>query len=117
MIAMKFPLVLVTAVAALGLLAACSASDSEVDGPAATGGTEIVVKNTKYTPRVIEVPAGTTVTWSFQDGDTPHDVKGDGFQSEVLRSGTFAHTFDRPGTYDYRCTLHSQQTGRVIVTD
>ena len=30
--------------------------------------------------------------------------------------GTFAHTFDRPGTYPYRCTVHDGMTGRVVVT-
>jgi plastocyanin len=77
---------------------------------------EVVVKDMKFSPAVIEVPAGTTVTWTFQDSDTPHDVKGDGFQSAVMRAGTFTHTFSTPGTYDYQCTLHSQMTGRVIVT-
>ena len=39
-----------------------------------------------------------------------------GFQSEVMREGTFTHTFSTPGTYDYTCTLHGQMKGRVIVT-
>ena len=113
---MKKLLLLVIAAASLALFAACS-EDEDLSGVApTTGATEVVVEDMRYTPRVIEVPAGTTVTWTFADGDTPHDVKGDGFRSEVMRSGTFRHTFDTPGTYDYRCTLHSQMTGRVIVT-
>jgi plastocyanin len=93
-----------------------SGNELDANAPPKRGVTNVVVKDMKFTPRVIEVPAGTTVTWRFQDGDTPHDVKGDGFKSEIMRSGTFMHTFDTPGTYDYRCTLHSQMTGRVIVT-
>ena len=113
---MKTLFLLVLSVVALGLLAGCAGGGIAEETPAVKGVTEVVVKDMKFTPRVIEVPAGTTVTWRFQDGDTPHDVKGDGFESEVMRSGTFTHTFTTPGTYDYRCTLHRQMTGRVIVT-
>jgi plastocyanin len=113
---MKALMLCLLAVVGLGLFAACSEDEHLADATPSTGVTEVVVDNMKYTPRVIEVPAGTTVTWSFEDGDTPHDVKADGFQSEVMRSGTFTHTFASPGTYDYTCTLHSQMTGRVIVT-
>jgi len=65
----------------------------------------------------IQVPAGTTVTWAFEDGLVPHDVTGDGWRSgDPQRKGTFAHTFDRPGTYPYRCTVHDGMNGRVVVT-
>jgi plastocyanin len=115
-VSMKTLLLLLVAVVTLGLAAACSEGEDLSAATPVTGVTEVVVKNMKFTPSVIEVPAGTTVTWRFEDGDTPHDVKGDGFKSEMMRSGTFTHTFDEPGTHDYRCTLHSQMTGRVIVT-
>ena len=113
---MKTLIMLVLGVAALGLVAGCSGGEALDDAPAAKGVREVVVKDMKFAPRVIEVPAGTTVTWRFQDGDVPHDVQGDGFKSEVMRSGVFTHTFSTPGVYDYRCSLHPQMTGRVIVT-
>lgn len=96
---------------------AVACEGSTPDGPAVTGVREVTVDAMKYTPRVLKVPAGATVTWNFTDGDTPHDVKGDGFKSDVLRSGSFTHTFATPGDYTYRCTLHPQMTGRVIVTN
>jgi plastocyanin len=111
---MKYLFLALLAVAGLGLSIACG-TDLSAATPV-TDVTEVVVKDMKFSPAVIEVPAGTTVTWRFQDSDTPHDVKGDGFQSEVMREGTFTHTFSTPGTYDYRCTLHGQMKGRVIVT-
>ncbi len=113
---MKMLLLGLLAVVGLGLSVACSEGEDLSAVTPVTGVTEVTVNNMKYTPSVIEVPAGTTVTWSFEDGDTPHDVKGDGFKSEVMRQGTFTHTFATPGTYDYKCSLHSQMTGRVIVT-
>ena len=72
---MKRLLLLTVAMASLALLAACSEGEELSNVAPRTGVTEVVVKDMRYTPRVIEVPAGTTVMWTFADGDTPHDVK------------------------------------------
>jgi plastocyanin len=103
------------------LLAGCADNgdrhNQAASEPPAAGVTEVVVKDMRFSPAAIQVPAGTEVTWSFQDGQVPHNVHGDGWGSgEPQRSGTFRHTFDRPGTYDYTCTLHPRMTGRVVVT-
>lgn len=79
-----------------------------------------------FAPSVIQVAAGETVTWHFQDVDedgapVEHNIV---FQdgpaalgaSPIMDSGTFAFVFDEPGTYDYVCTLHAFMNGRVIVT-
>ena len=82
-----------------------------------TGVTRVAAKDNRFMPLAIQVPAGTTVTWAFEDGLVPHDVTGDGWRSgDPQRKGTFAHTFDRPGTYPYRCTVHDGMNGRVVVT-
>jgi plastocyanin len=101
------------------LLAGCASGQAgePPTGAAAKGVNEVVAKDVKFTPPIIEVPAGTAVTWKFQDRGVPHDVKGDGFNSGKPRSsGSFTHTFATPGSYDYVCTLHQQMTGRVVVT-
>jgi plastocyanin len=37
--------------------------------------------------------------------------------SPPLQSGdTFAHTFARPGTYSYVCSIHPYMRGMVVVT-
>ena len=78
--------------------------------------TEVSANDNKFFPPAIEVPAGTTITWKFEDGPIPHDVSGDGWSSgEPQRSGTFTHTFDQPGAHPYLCTLHSGMDGRVVV--
>jgi plastocyanin len=110
-----------TILLAAALLAGCGGSGGGQDDTAgqapAKGVTEVVAKQTKFAPAAIEVPAGTKVTWAFQDGSVPHDVKGDGWESgKPQTSGTYSHSFERAGTYDYRCTLHPQMTGRVVVT-
>jgi plastocyanin len=60
------------------------------------------------------VESGATVTWVW-DGRAPHDVTGQGFQSQEQSSGTFRHTFERPGTYPYECTIHPGMEGSVEV--
>jgi plastocyanin len=103
------------------LLAGC-AGGGDRPGDAATdppvdGVTQVIAKDNRFSPAAIQVAAGTEVTWAFQDGLVPHNVVGDGWGSkEPQRSGTFRHTFDRPGSYAYRCTLHEGMTGRVAVT-
>jgi plastocyanin len=31
-------------------------------------------------------------------------------------NGSYSLTFDRPGTYDYFCSIHPVMTGQVVVT-
>jgi len=112
---------LLTAALALGaalVLAGCGGDEGGgADAAPVTGVSQVTAKDNRFTPAAIQVPAGTTVTWAFKDGLVPHDVVADGFSSgEPRRKGTFAHTFDRPGTYAYRCTVHDGMTGRVVVT-
>jgi plastocyanin len=109
------------ALAATLVLAGCGGDQGGGNGGAGatpvTGVTQVAAKGNRFTPAAIQVPAGSTVTWAFKDGFVPHDVAGDGWASgEPRRSGTFSHTFDRPGTYPYRCTVHDGMTGRVVVT-
>jgi plastocyanin len=109
------------ALAAVPVLAGCGGDEGGGSGGAdavpVTGVTEVAARDNRFTPPAIQVPAGTTVTWRFEDRFVPHDVTADGFGSgEPERSGTFAHTFDQPGTYPYRCTLHAGMDGRVVVT-
>jgi plastocyanin len=115
-VSMRTALRLLLPLLAVAVLAACSpAGGDPADAtPVRTG--EVVAKDNRFDPVTVEVPAGTSVTWRFEDGGTPHDVTGDGWKSGDPQSeGTFRHTFDRPGTYDYRCTLHSGMNGRVVV--
>jgi plastocyanin len=119
----RLPLLLLVplGLAAALVLAGCGDEGGGGTGVAAatpvTGVTRVAAKDNKFTPPAIQVPAGATVTWAFEDGLVPHDVTGDGWRSgDPQRKGTFAHTFDRPGTYPYRCTVHDGMTGRVVVT-
>jgi plastocyanin len=118
---MPVPLLAAALLFAVALLAGCAGNgvrrNDAASEPPASGITEVVAKDVSFSPAAIQVPAGTEVSWSFQDGQVPHNVHGDGWGSgDPQRSGTFRHTFDRPGTYDYACTVHPRMTGRVVVT-
>jgi plastocyanin len=98
-------------------LAACQAGSaaSRADAPPVAGVTTVDAKDLEFRPPAIQVEPGTEVTWRFVDGSVPHNVKGDGFESEIQSRGTFRHRFDRAGEYRYTCTLHGGMDGRVVV--
>ncbi len=82
-----------------------------------TTGAKISIENFEFTPRVVSIAPGESVTWINNDGG-PHAVAfGDGSSgSGTLFPGKmFRRTFDRPGRYDYFCSIHSYMTGRVEV--
>ncbi len=70
-----------------------------------------------YAPTAIEVNSGTTVTWTNNDFviHTVTDNKKS-FDSEFIQAGsTWSHTFEKPGEFDYLCTLHPWMKGSVSV--
>jgi plastocyanin len=81
---------------------------------------DVIAENTLFVPRTVTVPAGGSVTWTNED-PFAHDVTkeagpGPDFASETLQEGdTFTQRFDDPGTVEYVCTIHPQQTGTVVV--
>jgi plastocyanin len=85
------------------------------DGPAVAGVTTVELRGNRFHPAVIQVKPGQTVTWSFVDNGTTHNVKGTGWGSPNQASGTFRHAFAAAGSYRYSCTLHVGMTGRVDV--
>jgi plastocyanin len=110
--------ILVVALAVVAVLAGAGALvvRAQLDpGDPVSGVSDVAVRNGKFAPSAIEVPAGTTVTWRWEGGEK-HNVVGDGFESPAQTKGEFTHAFNEPGTYDYRCTLHYFMRGRVVVT-
>jgi plastocyanin len=115
----KRPHLILAALAAVVALAlsACGTGGASTAGTPADGdGRTVAIEDLAFAPETLTVEAGETVTWVFNDGAVAHDVKGDGFQSEVKSEGSFRHRFDDPGTYEYVCTLHPNMTGTIEVT-
>ena len=104
------PVVAVAAVFAAG----CGGSGTSE--PVAATEVEMA-KSYRFDPKVIEIEAGQTVTWTNEDNFT-HTVQVEGQEDHKVEQGESVEiTFDKPGTYDYVCTLHSKDMdGEVIVT-
>ncbi len=87
---------------------------------AAVDSTTVKIINFTFNPKAVRVPVGTTITWT-NDDDIGHTVASVG--SRLFRSKTmdtedkYSFTFTQAGTYEYRCTLHANMTGTIVVQD
>jgi len=112
---------------------------SDSDGSAAGDHTVAMVSDGSdyyYDPIGLFVESGETVTFEIQSGrhSATAYVEGtsgaavtripegaDGFDSETIneQGGTYDHTFDEPGTYDYFCIPHKslEMVGRIVVDE
>ena len=112
---MRFDRFLLPLAALAILVAAGCGGAGETGEPVAA--TEVqMVKSYRFDPKVIEIEAGETVTWTNDDNFT-HTVQVEGQEDhKVDRGQTVEITFDEPGTYHYVCTLHRHDMdGTVIV--
>lgn len=82
---------------------------------------EILIQDYKFTPALMTVKAGTTVTWANREKRTTHSVLFSGpggFESERLFPGeSWQRRFDAPGSYPYGCGPHPEMKGAIVVTD
>jgi plastocyanin len=118
------PLSIPATVATALALASCGGGDDGESDPGGSSAAEVNVKTFIFNPDPITVKAGTEVTWTNADAAN-HDVTsgtrstpGGQFGGRLDKSGgTYSTTFDKPGTYDYFCSLHSGDgmTAKVIV--
>ncbi len=84
---------------------------------AANAPVEVKIDNYSFMPGDLTVAAGTTVTWVNHD-DVPHTVRSvDGaIKSKALDTDDkFSMAFDKPGTYEYFCSIHPKMTAKVVV--
>lgn len=78
---------------------------------------------------VVDIDLGEHVTWYWVGPDLMHSITGDSDNAERWDSDPetnqphhdlgfdYSVTFDQPGTYEFRCKLHSNVRGRVVVSD
>jgi plastocyanin len=86
------------------------------DTPVATNA--VAIQNFAFSPAILTVKVGTTVTWTNRDQDahTTTATSG-GFQSPTLNTGqSYQYTFTTPGRFEYLCTIHPFMTATVVVT-
>lgn len=81
------------------------------------GANEVFMQGTAFTPSTITVSAGTTITWTNNDGMVHNVTSNTGiFSSGTINPNqTFSQLFSVAGTFPYKCTIHPTMTGTVIV--
>ncbi|MBU6416521.1 MAG: cupredoxin family copper-binding protein [Xanthomonadaceae bacterium] len=79
---------------------------------------QVGIRNFRFQPKQIVVPAGATVTWANHD-EEPHVITSAGNRfkgSPAMDTGdTWSAVFTRPGTYAYFCSVHPFMTGTIVV--
>jgi len=87
--------------------------------PASHGsGTTVAISEACFTPSLLTVDAGATVTFVNHD-PIAHNVGGQlwGHFDDLEPNQRFQATFDQDGIYPFACTLHPGMTGAIIVGD
>lgn len=93
----------------------------KVIGSAAASGKQAentisIVDFMRFSPAVLTVKAGTTVTWANHDGSNHIILMGNVRSQRLKHDSTFTHTFSKPGEYNYICAIHGEKmSGKVIV--
>jgi plastocyanin len=93
------------------VIVALMAPAARAEGPAVT------IDNFTFSPPVLKVKVGTTVTWKNQD-DIPHTVVATDktFKSNALDTDdSYTFTFTKAGSFEYFCSLHPHMTGKIEV--
>ncbi|MEA2340584.1 MAG: hypothetical protein QOG11_661 [Solirubrobacteraceae bacterium] len=115
---MRPPRPVLAAVAVTGLAAAAPAAlAAQHAAPQAKAA--VVLQDIEFNPAVVTLKRGGSVTFSWRDGDTPHNVTPTGarrFKRLATRNaGAATVRFARAGTYRYVCTIHPGMDGRIVV--
>jgi plastocyanin len=115
----------------LAVVAACGGPGSGLigisddDGPGNGGGNgspnpasaTIQVVNFAFAPAVVTIRPGGSVTWVWNSDTTSHNVtfSTTAFNSPTRNSGTHVVRFAAAGTFVFRCTIHGDENGAVMV--
>lgn len=77
------------------------------------------ISNSAFNPSSVTVAVLGTVVWTNNDSlaHTATSTSGPlSFDSGIMSfGGTYSHQFTVAGTYQYRCSIHTNMTGTIIV--
>src|SRR6056300_2098063 len=113
-------------IVSLVLLVACNESASSDESQSI-----IRIVDDEFSPKVINVPVGSTVIWESGGANNHNVIASDGswqaissdyFEYGIITKGDqYEYTFDEPGVYEYYCPYHGTNNkgmvGTVIVGD
>ena len=82
-------------------------------GPPANSPTTVKINNFKFDPKVVTIPAGSTVKWVNEGGKHTVESATGVFKSPTLTQGQeFEFKFDKPGSYPFHCGFHGDVGGK-----
>ena len=83
-----------------------------------SSGRQISISGFAFSPPILEVSPGETVTWINDDG-SPHRIalKNGAASDILLPTKSYSSTFEQVGNYDYFCSMHPYMTGKVVVME
>jgi len=87
-----------------------------VDGGSQGTGEAIRIVQACFTPTILRVEPGDTVTW-INDDPIVHNVTASGWGhfDDLQPLERYAASFDRSGLYPFACTLHPGMSGVIVV--
>lgn len=94
-------------------------SKTNISGPQSNIQTyNIEIKGFAFSPSTLTINIGDIVIWTNKDS-VSHTVTSDSgneLNSPTFgKDGTYSHTFNIAGTFDYHCKPHSLMKGKIIV--
>jgi plastocyanin len=100
---------------ALGVLIVLGAV--AVSGCASQSSNTILINNSSFTPSILNVQVGSTVTWINKANTTQNIVSSTGvFSSGNLTNGmSYSYTFNQSGSYPFHSAVNPKITGTIIV--
>ena len=86
---------------------------------------EISIAGNKFVNGSLTIRVGDTVTWTHNDGTTPHTVTADDGEFDSgscpgaqcmtsLANNEFSFTFTAAGVFPYHCEVHPAMTGTIL---
>jgi plastocyanin len=87
-----------------------------LDGTTQGTGTAIRIVHACFTPTILHVRPGNTVTW-INDDPFVHNVTANGWGhfDDLQPLERYAATFDVAGLYPFSCTIHPGMSGVIVV--
>lgn len=120
--------------AALALLAACTAGEDGGSSPSGAvpalsvppgSDEQVVIQDRAFSTEELTITEGTTVSWVNEDdaghtithGENGGPVDEPLFDEELSRGATVSYTFEDPGTYPVTCRIHPEMQMTITVEE
>lgn len=108
-----------TAIVLALVLAACAGGNDDTAAPSGEPVSDpvVTIADMEFQNGTVTIEEGTTVTWVWEDAPVEHNVVFDSFESPLQAEGTYTHTFEEAGSFDYHCAPHPFMTGTITVVE